>query len=400
MMRIHPVAIVVALVMSAVVSHFPVPAAAESGTEYHVHGLLELIASERATATEFNRLTRGDSPFDAYGVHVLADARLGPRLGVFTHVVLRDATNPYVFGAYLMYTPWDERDIHVLAGKVPWLVGTFAPRAYSDKNPLIGTPLIYQHHSTLVWYAAPPSVDVLLATAGSGQYGVDYFGSPMSFGMPIVDDSYWDVGVTVTGSQRPFEFAAGVSAGTPGWGTTGLEENSGKSVLGRIGLSPVPGVRAGVSGAYGPYLVQSVGDFLPPGKEVGDYHQVLGMADLELLVGHAELRAEGAVNVWETPTVGDLRARGGYVELKYALSSGAFAAARFDAIRFGDVTPSVGEPRPWDADVTRGEAGIGYRFTRDVLGKVVYQQMKIEGEAGRTGARRFPLLGAQLSVKF
>ena len=46
-------------------------------------------------------------------------------------------------GAYALWTPWKSRDLHLQAGNIPWPVGTWAPRKYSDKNPLIGEPLIY-----------------------------------------------------------------------------------------------------------------------------------------------------------------------------------------------------------------------------------------------------------------
>ena len=84
---------------------------------------------------------------------------------------------------------------------------------------------------------APPNADALIATAGTGQYDIDYFGFPMGMGMPVVDDSYWDVGIIATGSEGPVEYSMGVTAGTPGWGSTVKDENSGKTIMGRIGLA-------------------------------------------------------------------------------------------------------------------------------------------------------------------
>jgi len=238
--------------------------------DIHFRGLLDLVAAERSEAYDLNTFTRGDNPFDAYGVRLFADGTVNDRLQVFTQLVLRDATGPYVDGAYLMFTPRPATDLHVLAGKIPSAIGTWAPHTYSNKNPLVSTPLMYQYHTSLLWFEVVPSADVLLAAAGTGQEGVDYFGFPEGGGMTLVDDSYWDVGVTVTGSQRPFEYAAGVTAGTPGWGSTSKDENSGKSVLGRVGASPLPWLRFGVSGAYGPYLIQELNSLMPPGKSVND----------------------------------------------------------------------------------------------------------------------------------
>jgi hypothetical protein len=369
-----------------------------AAADFNLHGILEVVGAERGEAFEHNRYFRGDSPFDAYGVRLMGDVRVNDRVQVFSQFILRDATTPYIDGAYAIFTPWTGRDFSVLAGKIPWAIGTFAPRTYSNRNPLVGTPLMYQHHTSLVWYEMPGDADALFGAAGTGQYGVDYQGYAMTRGMALVDDSYWDVGATITGSQRPFEYAVSVVNGTPGWGCTSQDENGGKCALGRVGLTPLPGLRFGVSGAYGPYLHRNAGGSVPAGRSVTDYNQILGMADLEVLAGHFELRAEGALNTWETPTVGDLDVRSGYVEIKHALPFSTFAAGRFDLMRFGSIADSTGASRRWDDDVTRIETGLGYRFDRNVVSKVVYQQTTLDRSAG--GTRRLDLWAAQLSVTF
>jgi hypothetical protein len=376
------------------------PAIPARASDLAFHGLLDVVFAPRGTAYDYNVLTRGDSPFDAYGARVFADGRVSDQLTVFAQVVRRDATALYVDGAYASYQPLKTHDLSVMAGKVPWAIGTYAPRTYSNKNPLVGTPLMYQYHTSLIWYDLPPDADALLATAGQGSYGVDYFGYPMGMGMPIVDDSYWDVGVTVAGSARPVEYALGAVAGTPGWGSTSKDENSGKSLLGRIGIVPMPGLRVGASAAYGPYLVEELNASLPAGRSVGDYHQRLAMVDLELQRGHVELRAEGAFNVWETPTVGDLKVKGGYAELKYLLPFGAFVAGRWDALRFGEIANSSGQKLPWDCNVTRIESGFGYRFSREAVAKVIYQRTDLGVPGTSDQTQKLDLIAAQLSIAF
>ncbi len=369
-------------------------------SEFKIHGLVDVVAAPRGDAFDGNVLNRGDSQFDAYGLRVFGERQVNDRLQVHMQVVLRDATSPYVDGGYVIFTPSPARDLNLLAGKIPWPIGTYAPRTYSDKNPLIGAPLMYQYHSSLRWYAVVPSADALLATSGSGQYGANSFGYSEGRGMTLVDDSYWDVGVSLVGSSRPFEYALGVTAGTPGWGSTSQEENSGKSVLARAGLAPLPAVRFGLSGAYGPYLIEPLNPLLPAGRDVGDYHQRLAMADVELVGGHVEARAEGALNLWETPTVGDLKIHSGYVELKYALSFGGFVAGRWDAMRFGEIEDSAGVRRPWDSDLSRLETGVGYRFSRDALAKVVYQRTSYDESPDPTEPKDRSLVAAQLSLAF
>jgi hypothetical protein len=377
-------------------------ASVSAAGDVRVRGLLDLAVPERGTGVDENLTTWGDSPFDAYGLHLFVEGELSPTIQVFTQLAFNDASQVRADGAYAVVTPWSTRDLHLLAGKLPWPIGTWAPRAYSNKNPLVGTPLMYQHHTSLVWYAIPPDADGLLAAAGTGQTGVlDYQGGgfTMSPGMAIVDDSWWDFGVVVNGSVRPIEFALGATNGSPGWGDAAVDENDGKSVLGRIGVAPVPGVNVGVSGSWGPYLNSGVDASLPPGKNVGDYHQTLGMADLAVEAGHAEIHSEAFVNVWETPTVGDLRVHGGYVEAKLTLAAGLYAAARGDVMRHSKLTDSSGASLPWDLDRDRLEAGAGYRVNRSATVKGVYQR-HVELERPGRPRHSVGLVAAQLSLAF
>jgi hypothetical protein len=370
-----------------------------AAADLDLHGLLDIAQSGRGEGFDANLLFRGDSPFDAFALRLFADGRIGPTLNVYTQVLFDDMTLAHVDGAYLMWTPEPARDLHLMAGKIPWIVGTWGPRTYSDKNPLIGTPLMYQHHTTLLWYEVPPSADALLASAGTGQAGVDYFGGFGARGMAVVDDSYWDVGAALSGSQRPFEGAFGFVNGTPGWPSTSEDDNTGKTVLGRIGFMPYASVRVGVSGAWGPYLQDALNPTLPAGHTANDYHQKLRMADAEFALDQVELKAEGFLNTWQTPTLGDLDVRGGYVEGRITLLPGLHAAARWDAMWFGDVADSTGSKRPWDHDVERVEAGLGYRLDRNVLLKAVTQRNR-ERLSAPSGHDSYDLVGAQLSVKF
>lgn len=378
------------LVLAGLLSTPPLQA-----SELRLHGLLDVVAAQRGDTYVLNQLTRGDSPYDPYGLRLFIEGNVNDRVDVFGQVVLRDGTTPYVDGAYVLVTPFAGHDTHLLAGKIPWPIGTYGPRTYSNKNPLIATPLLYQYHTTLLWYALPPSADVLIASSGTGQLGVDYFGFPMSKGMAVVDDSWWDAGVTAVGSQGRLEYSMGITAGTPGWGNTVEDENTGKTVLGRIGLAPTPGLRFGVSGAYGPYLVDGLNEELAPGQNVNDFHQVLGMVDMEFATGHLEVRGEGAWNTWQTPTVGDLDVTTGYVEMKYSLPFGAFAAGRIDGMRFSDIEDSSGVSHTWDSNIARWEIGAGYRIDRTIFAKLVYQHTHLEGHDLEPS-----LLAAQLSVGF
>ena len=375
----------------------PLPAHA---ADFKWRGLLDLMLAEHSPAFDYNKLTRGDNPFDPYRLRLFADVQVNDKVQVLGQFVYDDASGIYVDGAYAIYTPWLERDLRITAGKQPWIVGTWAPRTYSNKNPLVTAPLMYQYHTSLVWYALPSDADALLGTAGGGQLGANYFGFTMGIGMPVIDDSYWDVGITLTGSQRPLEYAVGGMAGAPSWGSTHKDDNTGTSVLGRIGFTPTPAVRMGVSASYGPYLHEDLNPSLPAGKTVNDYAQRLFMADLEVQMAHVELHAEAMRNTWMTPTVGDLDVDGGYAELKYAMSSGLYVAGRYDLERFGKIEDSAGVEHTWDWNVTRIEGGVGYRIARDMTAKVVYQFTQQDNDTPGTDDPDFSIVGAQLSIGF
>ena len=374
-------------------------AGAAHAAPVRVHSLLDVTAPTRGDALTSNwDGVPMVSAFDLYKLRGFAEITPTSNLEIDLQALYQDNAGLRLIGAYVQYTPWPERDWHLAAGKIPWYIGTYNARAYSDKNPLVGTPLMYQYATGLGWYALPSSMDDLLATTNGGDPSV---GNPgYAGGMPVLWQSWWDAGIMAVGSARPIEASFGVVAGAPGWATAGEEENSGHSILGRVGLTPIPAVRIGVSGAIGPYLNDFSNLFVPPGKSVNDYDQVLGIVDAEVMTGHAELRGEGFRNVWETPNLGDLRVSGYYVEGKYTLVAGLHVAGRWDIMRFSKVASSLGEIQPWHPDVDRLEVGLGYRLSKGVTGKVVYQSFTKHAPTPAASDATDGMAAAQLTVSF
>src|SRR5438552_9355023 len=112
---------------AALVLALALPAAAEN---FHVHGLLDLGLSGRGSGFLDNELTRGDSPFDPWGLRLFGEGTVGSKIGIFTQGVFHDPSSPYLEGAYAVYTPAASHDVHIMAGKIPCYAGTFAPRSY------------------------------------------------------------------------------------------------------------------------------------------------------------------------------------------------------------------------------------------------------------------------------
>lgn len=379
----------------------PAPALAQDDKpEIHLRGLLDLAAAPNNDAVVLNQLNAGGTPFDPYRARLFVEGKPSPHFDVFAQLHLSEQTGVLIYGAYATWTPDLERDLHVQAGKIPNPIGTYPPRTYSDKNPLVGMPLLYQYHTSFHGGVPVPDLDALLSEAGRGQYGVNYApGDGGSRGMPIVYDFCWDVGIVALGSLRPIEFSLGVTNGTPSSSQPGHDNNGDKSIMGRLGVAPMPSLRLGVSASTGAYVPDALEATLPIGAGAERYDQTLFMADAEWAFDRLELRGEGVLNTWQTPNLGDLTVRGYYVEGKYAFGAGPFVAARFDQLLFDEVQGTIGPARPWDDDVTRFEGGIGYRFDRHVVGKAIYQTTTLDpGPSGPS--RSSSLVGAQLSLGF
>lgn len=370
-------------------------AGAQETPRLRLRGLADFVIHNDTYTTNLARFDAESSPLESQRVRLFVEGSASPHIDVFTQVVISQ-NEFWLDGAYALVTPWHERDLHLMAGKIPWPVGTWAPRTYSNKNPLVTAPLLYQHHTSLRWDDTPLSTGALLDAAGQGWNGADYGGGPGAPGMPIVDDYGWDFGLVALGSAAPAEFAIGVTNSAPGWASPGTDANDGQCVLGRFGLVPTAGVRLGVSAAHGAYLGDWTRWAMAPGKTEADYAQTLFMGDLSFERGHVELRGEGFANAWQTPHAGTLRATGGYAEGRYAFDNGVWCAVRADAMRFGDVTAGA-RTRAWDDDVDRLDAGLGYRIARGAALKAGWQRTRLHQA---DGVQSFDLFVSQLSLEF
>jgi predicted porin len=112
---------------------------------------------------------------------------------------------------------------------------------------------------------------------------------------------------------------------------------------------------------------------MPPDTHTQDYAQKLLGIDLEYSIGHLILFGEAYVTEWEAPVInGDLRAFSYYVEAKYKILPGLYAAARWNQILFNAIPTPTGS-KTWDRDTTRIEVGVGYYAYQNLLIKAEYE---------------------------
>lgn len=223
------------------------------------------------------------------------------------------------------------RTFVVDVGKLTPLIGTFASRRFSTRNPLIGLPDGY-------------SLEYPLGAEVSGETShFDYRAALVS--LPSDHANYVP---TATARLRP---AIGA------------------------GFTPMVGFRIGASATVGSYLNSSLASTQLAGKSWSDYHQRVLAFDLAYAHGYLETHAEYAWGNYDVP--GRASSIGGptyYGEAKYTLTPRFFVAARVERNDYPFIR-SFGGPT-WVAKLTDfadGEVGVGYRLTASALLKASFR---------------------------
>lgn len=301
---------------------------------------------------------------------------MGDRLTIFNQTLL-DPSSRAGIGSFLR--TWARvtvfasptADLHLQLGKIPTPFGHFTERAYSDKNPLLGYPLMYHYSTTLRSNQLPADNADLILHRGQGLAG-DFTG-------------YAGGGSSVALSGLPLIYDSG-------------------QLVARLGIVPFTGALVRLSWARGAYLDSAVGDSLTSGAEVEDFHQKIAGVAVEYEILHLVVVAEWAHNRWESPFIvdaaggaEDLEVIGGYLEARYKLAPGLFAAGRYSTLRFGDIDDGTGQGGRigWDYDTHRLELGLGYWITDGVLAKGAVQLNDLQGTPGDDH-----VAGLQLTVAF
>jgi hypothetical protein len=388
------------------------PAAGQPGPVRQFSGLstLNLNLADRE-GLDLNKLRRGDSPFSNLQLTLFGDVVFDQHLALFSQLLIDPSSRASqslstYLNSYLRYTVFSRSraDLHLQAGKLPTPFGAFGPRAYQDKNPLVGLPLMYHYFTSLRANQLPADSADLLAHRGQGQVAAGFTGfkgggsNQLFAGLPMIYDPCWDFGAEALGSLWRFEYLVALTQGTladprssPG------DNNGGLQLATRLGLVPATGLVLGASFARGPYLDRAVAPALGPGQKVEDFHQQLVGADAEYSVGRFKVMGEAALNRFEVPTLAeDLKTRAFYLEGNYTLRSRLRAALRYSGLRFAKIDSGTGGQTAWDYDVNRWEAGLSYPLYEGVLGKVAWQHTRLD----QPGADGFQILTLQVNSTF
>jgi hypothetical protein len=329
--------------------------------------------------------------------------RPAARIALVGEVRSEDFEEPSAYAAYVRVRPWARHAFDIQAGRIPPVFGAFSRRAYNTDNPLIGYPLAYQYLTSLRADAIAAWPDDLLQMRGRGWRSTfpvgDQNGRP---GIPLATVFRWDTGVQARWMIRTFELSGAVTTGTLGDPRVS-DNNDGKQISGRVAVRPTVGLVLGASASRGAWIARAITDRLSAAASSHDYAQLAFGADAEYSRDYWVVRGELIWSRWELPLTGlgvdqPLDAMGAWIEGRYRITPRIFLAARLDRLGFSRIAGTLfdGVPTAWDAPVDRIEAGGGYYFQRNLVGRAVLQHNR--RDAGRVRSKTF--LSAQLAYWF
>jgi hypothetical protein len=279
-----------------------------------------------------------------------------------------DLESPTAYAAYVRLRPWRSRSLDIQAGRIPPVFGSFGRRQYETGNPVIGYPLAYQYLTSLRTDAIPATADDVLRMRARGWRATYPIGAPLPApGIPLISGFQWDTGVEATWRTGPLELAGSVTTGTLSSPRLS-DDNGGKQVAARVGVTPAVGLVLGASAARGAWLSRSVApDSSPVQQSFG--------ADAEYSRDHWIVRWELVWSRWGFPQAltpdhtTTLDSLGTWVEGRYRVTPRIFIAARGDRLGFSTLRgATIGRAGlPWDAPVRRMEGAVGYYLERNLV---------------------------------
>jgi len=336
----------------------------------------------------FNYTDYDHSALRALRIDVTGAVAAGEHLSVLGELRTENGGEVVPYALYARVRPWTSRHIDIQIGRLPPTFGAFARRTYANDNPLIGYPLAYQYLTTLRPDSLPASADEVLRKRSLGWLTRFSIGdSTLTRGVPLVSAFRWDTGVQVHAASRSGGVSGTVSV-TTGTVSNPLvrDDNGGPQVAGRFEWRPVSGLVAGGSWARGPFLGRDAARAALGVVDVdtSPFTQTAWGGDVEYSRDHYVLRFELVESGWRLPAIGSptlpqpLSALAMSVEGRYKLRPGLYVASRVDHLDFSEIA-GTSRTLPWDAPVSRIEAGVGYSLQRNLLLKVSYQHNRRDG---------------------
>src|SRR5881227_1222204 len=267
------------------------------------------------------------------------DAQIGSHIYFFTQSRLDRGFDPSDHGAQvrldeyaLRVTPWDDGRFTLQVGKFATVVGNFVPRHLSWDNPFINAPLVYTRITAISDKSAPASPqDFVRSFEADAKYEFN----------PVIWGPSYASGVSFSGRLGMFDYAGemkntSLSSRPESWNVTAIGFEH-PSFAARLGFRPNQAWNFSASLADGVYLRPEAKQTLPPGRDIGDYHEFVLGQDASFAWHHLQLWAEVYEARFQVPRVGDADTLAYYFEAKYKFTPQLFGALRWNQQIFGSV---------------------------------------------------------------
>lgn len=338
---------------------------------------------------------------------VFLDGQIGPQAYVFLQSRLDRGFDPSRRSADVRLDEYALRlqsrgpgSLHVQAGKFATVVGNWTVRHGSWSNPFVTAPLVYESPTGIWDVEALKSAETLLRWSHVRPGLAPHLARiEKSLRLPVVWGPSYATGMAVSGEAWKFRYAlevknAPLSSRPAVWGRfSGQWEHP--TLSGRVGYRPNPMWNLGLSASGGSYLVPAAELTVAPGKNRGDYRQLVLAHDASFAWRHFQLWGEIYATRFEIPNLGDAETVAYYLEVKYKLTPQLFGALRWNQQFFGSV-PEGPRRVQWGRDAWRIDLGGGYRFSTHTQLKLQYNVQRGDVDGRRYGH----LLAAQFTTRF
>lgn len=329
---------------------------------------------------------------------IFLDAQLGSQIYFFAQARLDRGFDPSDNGAQvrldeyaLRLTPWNDGRFVFQVGKFATVVGNWVKRHHSWENPFINAPLPYENLTAASDILVPVSAqDFLSEFTPSERYEHN----------PVIWGPSYTSGFSVAGRLDKFDYAIEVKnaalASRPGsWSATPTNFDY-PSLNGRAGWQPNESWNLGISAGSGSYLRAEAAPLLSPGRNRGDYRELLLGQDLSFAWRHLQMWAEVYEVRFQVPRVGNADTVVYYLEGKYKFGLQLFGALRWNQQLFGTVPDGDGNNLAFGHDLWRIDAALGYRFTAHTQLKLQYSLQNQTFNSGELGH----MFAAQFTARF
>ena len=361
--------------------------------QFSVSGEVAATFGSRDDIAFFNYTDYEHNALRMFRVSLAGMWRPASRLAFLGELRSEDVQSVVPYALYIRVRPFAGRALFVQAGRIPPVFGAFGRRTYtSDANPLIGYPLAYQYLTSLRPDALPATADDLLAMRGRGWRTSYPVGSTAQEpGVPIMSAYRWDTGVEAHYAGRRLDGSVAVTVGTLAKPLVD-DDNGGRQLSGRLAWKPVVGLVIGASGSSGEFVARPLSD-IRTAQSDGPYTQRAFGVDAEYSRDYWIVRGEVIGSRWRIPAIAapfitdPLRATAAFVEGRYRFGPRYFAAVRADRLTFSRIQGQRlfgGVATPWDAPVSRIEAGGGVFLRRNLTARAVVQRNWRDGGRIRT----------------